>query len=357
MAWLMYRIVSFRRSSICSRRNRSLKRGDLFYLSSTFDELSFRLLSRVEHRSLAVSKFPRRRLLVLLDVRNGKKIINCVSHSFLCLSNTSFSVFRSEVSRARSIWYIIACSTLFSRSELSFMIDRDHAVKFIMKTSRRSLSKVNLKMRLIQWHRQVTAGYLESWKESTIGFLALLHRVVQCRIVECLEFFVSFQFRSSTVHAAIIPSPSVVMLSTASEYLPFNRSLRTDEAHCPAVFDNLCWPQTVANESITVSCSPLSMQGVDATSKSLGSVLIEMVRRESCRISHPTLSVIGKVGQCLVPALRVSWCVGSDGDVLHLSDSRKSKGNLQIRLPRCYCKSLISSRPTQKLFKLYALSN
>ena len=96
------------------------------------------------------------------------------------------------------------------------------------------------------------------------------------------------------------------MLSTASEYLLSNRSLRADEAHCPALFDNLCWPQTGANQSITVSCSPLAMQGVDATSESLGSVLIEMVHRESCRISHPALSVIGQVGQCLVSALRVS---------------------------------------------------
>jgi len=34
---------------------------------------------------------------------------------------------------------------------------------------------------------------------------------------------------------------------------------------CPAIFDNLCWPQTSVNQSVTVSCSPLAMQGVDAS--------------------------------------------------------------------------------------------
>ncbi len=55
------------------------------------------------------------------------------------------------------------------------------------------------------------------------------------------------------------------MLSTESLSLLSNNSLN-NELYCPAVFDNLCWPQTRANHSVTISCSPLAMQGVDSAS-------------------------------------------------------------------------------------------
>lgn len=46
--------------------------------------------------------------------------------------------------------------------------------------------------------------------------------------------------------------------------LILNSSL-TEQIFCPAIFDYLCWPQTPANQSATISCSSLVMQGVDAT--------------------------------------------------------------------------------------------
>ncbi len=55
------------------------------------------------------------------------------------------------------------------------------------------------------------------------------------------------------------------MSSIANESLLSNNSLN-NELYCPALFDNLCWPQTPANQSITISCSPLAMQGVDLSS-------------------------------------------------------------------------------------------
>jgi hypothetical protein len=55
------------------------------------------------------------------------------------------------------------------------------------------------------------------------------------------------------------------MLSIANKSLLSNNSL-PNELFCPAIFDNLCWPQTRANHSITTSCSPLALQGVDASS-------------------------------------------------------------------------------------------
>ncbi len=56
------------------------------------------------------------------------------------------------------------------------------------------------------------------------------------------------------------------MLSTVNQSLLYNNSLN-NELYCPTLFDNLCWPQTRANQSITISCSPLAMQGVDTSSK------------------------------------------------------------------------------------------
>jgi hypothetical protein len=55
------------------------------------------------------------------------------------------------------------------------------------------------------------------------------------------------------------------MLSTVNQSLLSNNSLN-NELYCPTLFDNLCWPQTRANQSITISCSPLAMQGVDTSS-------------------------------------------------------------------------------------------
>lgn len=55
------------------------------------------------------------------------------------------------------------------------------------------------------------------------------------------------------------------MLSMANKSLLSNNSLN-NELYCPAVYDNLCWPQTPANHSVTTSCSPLAMQGVDSSS-------------------------------------------------------------------------------------------
>ena len=55
------------------------------------------------------------------------------------------------------------------------------------------------------------------------------------------------------------------MLSISNQSLLSNNSL-INELYCPALFDNLCWPQTRANTSVTISCAPLAMQGVDASS-------------------------------------------------------------------------------------------
>ncbi|CAF1028161.1 unnamed protein product [Rotaria sordida] len=54
------------------------------------------------------------------------------------------------------------------------------------------------------------------------------------------------------------------MLSSTSQSLLSNNSLN-DELYCPTVFENLCWPQTLANHSITISCSLLAMPGVDSS--------------------------------------------------------------------------------------------
>lgn len=55
------------------------------------------------------------------------------------------------------------------------------------------------------------------------------------------------------------------MLSIANQSLLSNNSFN-NELYCPSVFDNLCWPQTRANQSVTISCSPLALQGVDSSS-------------------------------------------------------------------------------------------
>ncbi|CAF4840620.1 unnamed protein product [Rotaria sp. Silwood1] len=54
------------------------------------------------------------------------------------------------------------------------------------------------------------------------------------------------------------------MLSSTSENLLSNDSLN-NELYCPALFDNLCWPKTRVNHSTTISCSPLTMRGVDSS--------------------------------------------------------------------------------------------
>ena len=48
----------------------------------------------------------------------------------------------------------------------------------------------------------------------------------------------------------------------------FNPTMFAIDNHtsCPTIFDNLCWPETLANQSVSISCSNLAMQGVDATS-------------------------------------------------------------------------------------------
>jgi hypothetical protein len=55
------------------------------------------------------------------------------------------------------------------------------------------------------------------------------------------------------------------MLSIENQTLLSNNSFN-NELYCPALFDNLCWPKTRANHSVTISCSPLAMQGVDSMS-------------------------------------------------------------------------------------------
>ncbi|CAF4206956.1 unnamed protein product [Rotaria socialis] len=55
------------------------------------------------------------------------------------------------------------------------------------------------------------------------------------------------------------------MYSSANQTLLLNSSLDDDELYCSALFDNLCWPKTRANQSITISCSSLASQGVDSS--------------------------------------------------------------------------------------------
>ncbi|CAF3993840.1 unnamed protein product [Adineta steineri] len=54
------------------------------------------------------------------------------------------------------------------------------------------------------------------------------------------------------------------MLSIENKSLLTNNSIE-NELYCSALFDNLCWPQTPANHSVTISCSTLAMQGVDSS--------------------------------------------------------------------------------------------
>jgi len=58
---------------------------------------------------------------------------------------------------------------------------------------------------------------------------------------------------------------SVTNQSLLSNLSNLSNNSLNNELYCPALFDNLCWPQTRANHSVTVSCSPLAMQGVDST--------------------------------------------------------------------------------------------
>jgi hypothetical protein len=84
------------------------------------------------------------------------------------------------------------------------------------------------------------------------------------------------------------------MLSIANKSLLSNNSL-SDELFCPALFDNLCWPQTHANHSVTISCSPLMMQGVDSTSYYFAKYFLENLLFNFYRISHTTVSSVGKM--------------------------------------------------------------
>jgi hypothetical protein len=79
-----------------------------------------------------------------------------------------------------------------------------------------------------------------------------------------------------------------------------NNSLN-NELYCPALFDNLCWPQTRANHSVTVSCSPLAMQGVDSTSLYFKKKFFyRKFFFDLYRISYSTLSSVGKLVTCFI---------------------------------------------------------
>ncbi|CAF0944560.1 unnamed protein product [Adineta ricciae] len=40
-------------------------------------------------------------------------------------------------------------------------------------------------------------------------------------------------------------------------------SIEDESLYCPPLLDNLCWPQTLANDSVTMPCASLAMGGVD----------------------------------------------------------------------------------------------
>ena len=40
----------------------------------------------------------------------------------------------------------------------------------------------------------------------------------------------------------------------------------TNGSYCPALIGRLCWPQTLANHSVNISCAVLPFNGVDRSS-------------------------------------------------------------------------------------------
>ncbi len=45
-----------------------------------------------------------------------------------------------------------------------------------------------------------------------------------------------------------------------------SKSLIGNISYCPAIFGHFCWPQTIANRSVNVSCAVIRHGGVDSTS-------------------------------------------------------------------------------------------
>lgn len=120
------------------------------------------------------------------------------------------------------------------------------------------------------------------------------------------------------------------MINSTSLPFPLQQSNGT---FCPAIFDNLCWPQTPANQSVTISCSPLAMQGVDATS---WTQRFPFERRQwqnhlSFRIDHSTMFRNRSMVTGLLSTVCLSRCVGFNDEILYFQNSSTKKSLCQKR--------------------------